>query len=55
MSTHRRERITFKATKIVSKPVKVGFYTESGQKVEFKAHKNMPKSVKIDFLAKRPK
>jgi len=51
----KKQHITFRATKIVSKPAKVEFYTKSGQLVNFKANKNVPKSVKVDFYAKRGK
>lgn len=53
MSRERRERITFKATKIVSKPAKVTFQTKKGETVEFKAQKFVPKKVKVEFLVKR--
>ena len=39
------QKVTFRATKIAKKPVKVSFKTSSGQKVEFKAKKDVPKRV----------
>lgn len=53
MSEQRRQKITFRATKIVSKPARVDFYTKNGQHVEFKAKENVPKSVRVEFFAKR--
>lgn len=53
MAGERRERITFKATKIVSKPVKVEFRTKSGESVTFRANKDVPKVVQVNFLKKR--
>ncbi len=50
-----KTHISFKATKIVSKPIKVDFFTERGERVEFKAHRDVPKSVKVEFFAKRGK
>ena len=51
----RREKIEFKAEKKVSKPVRVEFYTKSGDKVSFKGHKEMVKPVKVEFYAKKDK
>lgn len=53
--TSRRKRVTFKANKKVTKPVKVSFKTKAGQKVSFKAHESVTKPVTISFLAKRKK
>jgi len=55
MSKARREKVNFKATKIVSKPTKVSFHTKDGREVSFKAHKDIPMSVKVEFFAKRKK
>ena len=55
MSKHYREKILFKATKSVPKPVKVKFYTKSGEKVSFTATKNVPKTIKVEFYAKKKK
>lgn len=48
-----KQKISFKATKIVSKSAKVNFYTRDGRHVYFRAHKNMPESVRLEFYAKR--
>jgi len=53
MSTSRRERITFKATKVVSKAVEVEFRNSNGQLVHFKAHADVPKVVRVNFLANK--
>jgi len=49
----RREKVTFKATKKVSKPVKVSFSTKSGGKVSFKATKKVSVPVKVSFYRKK--
>lgn len=51
----RRQRVTFKAHKKVTKPVSVSFRTKAGQKVSFKGSKKVTKSVTVSFLAKRKK
>ena len=51
----KRRKISFKATKIISKPMTVSFHTKDGKQVEFKARKNMPKSVRVEFYVKRKK
>lgn len=51
--SNRREKIKFVAEKMVSKPVKVEFYTKSGEKVSFKGHKEVKKPVRIEFYAKK--
>lgn len=53
MAKDRRERVTFTATKIVSKPAKIEFRTKEGQLVSFKGHKDVPKSVRVSFLKKK--
>lgn len=53
MAQTRRQAISFKATKIVSKPTKISFQTKDGREVNFKAHKDVPKVVRVEFLAKR--
>ena len=55
MPKARRQRVSFKATKIVSKPTKVTFRTKDGREVNFKAKKYVPKSVRVEFLTKRKK
>lgn len=51
----RRQRVTFKAHKKVTKPVSVSFKTKAGQKVSFKAKKTVTKPVTVSFLKKRGK
>ncbi len=55
MSKQRREKVSFKAQKKVSKPVKVEFYTKTGEKVSFKGHIQVKKPVKVEFYAKKEK
>ena len=55
MGKQRRERISFIASKVVSKPATITFYTKSGKEVNFKGHKDVPKSVRVEFLAKKRK
>ena len=49
----KRGKVSFKATKKVSKPVKVSFATRSGQKVSFKATKKVSVPVKVSFYRSR--
>ena len=42
-------RIIYKATKIMSKPFNIKFYTEAGEEVVFKDGKNMPKLIKKEI------
>jgi hypothetical protein len=51
----RRTKISFVAKKKVAKPVRVKFYTRSGQKVSFAAKKKVVRPVKVEFYAKRKK
>lgn len=51
----RRQRVTFKAHKKVTKPVKVSFTTRAGERVTFKAKKTVTKPVKVSFLTKAKK
>ena len=53
--TQRREKISFTANKQVAKPVRVEFYTKSGDRVSFKAEKQVTKPKRIEFYAKRKK
>lgn len=55
MAQKRRQKVSFRATKIVSKPVKVEFRTKTGKAVSFKAKKNVPKIVRVEFYTKRKK
>lgn len=54
-SSARKEKVTFKATKKVSKPVRVSFATKSGSKVSFKATKKVSVPVKVSFYRKKKK
>ena len=49
----RREKVSFKATKKVSKPVNVSFATKSGQRVSFKATRKVSVPVKVSFYRKK--
>ena len=53
MAQQRRQRVSFKATQVVSKPVRISFQTKSGREVSFKAEKSVPKIVQVEFLARR--
>ena len=53
MAKARKKRISFKATKIISKPTTITFHTKDGKEVSFKAHKDVPKVVRVEFLAKK--
>ena len=44
--------VSFKASKKVAMPVKVGFKTKTGSKVSFRAHKTIKKRVRVSFQAK---
>jgi len=51
----KRKRVTFRATKIVKKPVIVRFRRSDGSVVKFKATKAVRKPVKVSFLTRRKK
>jgi hypothetical protein len=48
-----RQRVSFTATKMVSKPVKVSFNTRTGKRVSFTATKKVPKSVRVTFYKRK--
>lgn len=48
-----KKLVSFKATKKLSKPIKVNFTTETGQQVSFKATKKITKPVRIKFYTKK--
>ena len=48
----KTHKVSFKAKKKVSVPVKVGFETKSGNDVSFSAHKTVKKKVPVSFRAK---
>ena len=52
-SRKRRKRVTFRATRVTSKPVRVSFRTSSGKRISFVATKKVPKKVKVSFYAKK--
>lgn len=54
-SSVKKEKVTFKATKKVAKPVRVSFATRTGKKVSFKATKKVSVPVKVSFYRKRKK
>ncbi len=51
----RRQRVSFTATKVVSKSAVISFHTKDGKIVAFKGHKDVPKPIRITFLAKKKK
>ena len=51
----RRIKVSFKATKQVSKSSTVSFRTSSGKTVSFKAHRVVNKPVRVNFYAKPSK
>jgi len=53
MEKPRRKKVSFWATRKVSKPVKVSFVTRTGERVSFRAVKKVSKPVKVVFYAKK--
>jgi len=51
----QRKRVSFRATRIVKKPVVVKFRRSDGSIARFKATKAVRKPVKVSFLARRKK
>ena len=51
----KRERVSFPATKKVSRPVRVSFSTKSGMRVSFKATRKVSKPVRVTFYRKKRK
>lgn len=51
----RRKRVSFRATKIVRKPVIVRFRRSDGSIAKFRATKAIRRPTKISFLARRKK
>ena len=49
----RKERVTFTATKIFSKPAVISFQTKDGKNGTFKGHKDVPASVRVSFLKRK--
>ena len=49
----RRKKVSFTATKKVSKKVPVSFRTTGGERVSFRATRKVPKNVRVEFYAKR--
>ncbi len=52
MASERRQRVSFSATKIVSKPTVISFKTKDGKEVTFKGLKDVPTPVRVSFLKK---
>ncbi len=48
-----KRRVSFKATKKVSKPVVVKFKTSTGKTVSFKAVRKLSKPVRVTFKANK--
>jgi len=55
MSKQQRQRVSFTAKRQVSKPVRVEFYTKTGERVSFKGHQKVSKPVRVEFYAKKQK
>lgn len=49
-SNDKKQRVTFTATKVVSKPAVINFQTKDGRQVTFKGHKDVPESVRVTFF-----
>jgi len=52
-TNEKKEKVTFTASRVVSKPAVISFHTKDGKVVEFKGHKDVPKPVKVTFFAKK--
>lgn len=48
-----KRRISFKATKKVSKPVTVKFKTSTGKTVSFKAVRKISKPIRVTFRSRK--
>lgn len=48
----KTHKVSFKANKKVSVPVKVDFETRGGKEIKFAAHKDVKKRVPVSFRAK---
>ena len=51
----RRKKVSFTAKKTIKKPVKIKFYTKTGNKVSFTAKKKIKKPVRVEFYVKKKK
>lgn len=51
----KSQKVSFTATKHVSKKVDVVFRTRSGEKVTFESSKRVPKQVHVSFYTKKHK
>jgi hypothetical protein len=51
----KSRKVSFTATKHVSKKVDVVFRTRSGEKVAFEANKRVPKQAHVSFYTKKTK
>jgi len=52
MKKIRRRKVSFRAIKYVSKPVRVRFYTHSGKEVSFRARRKVKTPVKVEFYTR---
>ena len=55
MGKPRKKRVSFWATRKVSKPVRVSFETRDGDVVSFRAVRKVSRPVGVSFYAKRKK
>jgi hypothetical protein len=55
MAKSRRKTVSFTAKKKVSKPMRVNFYTRTGEKVSFTAKMKVTKPVRVKFYVKKKK
>ena len=49
----RRKKVSFTATRIITKKENVSFKTTKGENVSFRSIKKVPQKVKVEFYAKR--
>ncbi|MFA6422873.1 MAG: hypothetical protein WCW17_00295 [Patescibacteria group bacterium] len=48
-------KVTFRANKTITKPVKVEFTNRRGERVSFTTHEKVIKPVKVEFYVRRKK
>jgi len=53
MAIKRKKKVSFWATKVVKKPVKVTFHTYDGKRISFWATKAVEKRKKVTFYSKK--
>lgn len=49
MATTRRSKVSFRATRHISRPMRVKFYTSTGKEVSFKATKKIKVPTRVEF------